>query len=195
MRTHVVSAPLAAVLLTTWPVLPARAQDPAQTERATPAPTLLAQPQPGEREIKLEREHPLEVMGLPRPEGGGFRFSGFFVGSASYNSHIQMVPEFAGGAQSQADARSVNFRFDSSPAPASSSFARSVYRTRSAPPCASMWAGLPTRTSIAATWGGTTPALSWPPRCSSPSARSTAPSAWPFPWDPMVGSRTPGSSS
>jgi Putative beta-barrel porin-2, OmpL-like. bbp2 len=42
----------------------------------------------------------------------GFRFSGFFSGSASYNSHIQMVPEFAGGGQALADPGSLNFRFD-----------------------------------------------------------------------------------
>ncbi|MGH7308517.1 MAG: outer membrane beta-barrel protein, partial [Candidatus Rokuibacteriota bacterium] len=88
-----------------------------------PAPTLLAQPQAGEREIKLEREHPLEVMGLSKPEGAGFRFSGFFVGSASYNSHIQIVPEFAGGAPRLADPRSVNFRFDKFGLAVSKSFA------------------------------------------------------------------------
>ena len=82
---------------------------------AAPPPAVAAPPvatRPGEREITLDREHPFEVVGLPKPELGGFRFSGFFVGSASYNSHIQLVPEFAGGAPAQADARSLNFRFD-----------------------------------------------------------------------------------
>jgi hypothetical protein len=112
MRTPILSTALVAALLTTWPAPPALAQGPAQTGPTTPGPTLLAQPQAGEREIQLEREHPLEVMGLPKPEAGGFRLSGFFVGSASYNSHIQIVPEFAGGAPRLADPQSVNFRFD-----------------------------------------------------------------------------------
>jgi hypothetical protein len=86
----------------------AQAPAPVPAVAAPPAPG----PQPGEREISLDREHPFEVVGLPKPELGGFRFGGFFVGSASYNSHIQMVPEFAGGAAALADARSVNFRFD-----------------------------------------------------------------------------------
>jgi hypothetical protein len=73
-----------------------------------PAPT----PRPGEREVPLDREHLFETFGLPRPEVGGTRFSGFFAGSASYNSHIQMVPEFAGGGAASADPKSVNFRFD-----------------------------------------------------------------------------------
>lgn len=37
---------------------------------------------------------------------------GFFVGSFSYNQRLQMVPEFAGGAQALADAGRSNFRFD-----------------------------------------------------------------------------------
>lgn len=71
-----------------------------------------APPRPGEREIQLEREHPFEVIGLGRPDVSGFRFSGFFTGSASYNSHVQMVPEFAGGAPTLADPGDLNFRFD-----------------------------------------------------------------------------------
>jgi Putative beta-barrel porin-2, OmpL-like. bbp2 len=43
---------------------------------------------------------------------GELEISGFAVGSASWNSHIQMVPEFAGGAVALADPRQVNFRFD-----------------------------------------------------------------------------------
>jgi hypothetical protein len=91
---------------------------PAPAAPATPGPTTAQSapptiaPRPGEREIQLEREHPLEVLGLSKPEVSGFRFSGFFSGSASYNSHIQMVPEFAGGGQALADPRSLNFRFD-----------------------------------------------------------------------------------
>lgn len=77
------------------------------TAQAAPAP-----PPAGEREIRLERETLLETIGLPKPEVAGARFFGFFVGSASYNSHIQLVPEFAGGAPALADAKSLNFRFD-----------------------------------------------------------------------------------
>src|SRR2546422_2234974 len=69
-------------------------------------------PRPGEREIQLEREHPAEMAGLPKPEIGGVRISGFFVGSANYNSHIQMVPEFAGNAPVSSEPRSLDFRFD-----------------------------------------------------------------------------------
>jgi hypothetical protein len=87
-----------------------------------PPPSLTAQTPPpgprppappaGEREIQLGGEHPLELLGMSRPDVSGFRFSGFFAGSASYNSGIQMVPEFAGGGQALSDPRSVNFRFD-----------------------------------------------------------------------------------
>src|SRR2546422_2183973 len=69
-------------------------------------------PRPGEREIQLEREHPAEMVGLPKPEIGGVRISGFFVGSANYNSRIQMVPEFAGNAGVSSEPRSLDFRFD-----------------------------------------------------------------------------------
>ena len=73
-----------------------------------------ASPPPGEREISLEeeKEHPLETLGLPKPEVEGVRISGFAVGSFSYNSHIQMVPEFAGGVPALADPGRTNFRFD-----------------------------------------------------------------------------------
>src|SRR5687767_2295392 len=74
-----------------------QAQPPAPAAPAAP----VAPAVPGEREISLEREHPLETIGLGKPEMSGFRFSGFFAGSASYNSHIQMVPEFAGGGSAQ----------------------------------------------------------------------------------------------
>src|SRR2546430_12760015 len=69
-------------------------------------------PRPGESEIQLEREHPLETLGLPKPEVGGVRISGFFVGSANYNSHIHMVPEFAGGAPVSSEPHRTDFRFD-----------------------------------------------------------------------------------
>src|SRR6059058_1250553 len=86
---------------------PASGAAAAQAPRAP----VLAQ-RPGEREIQLEREHPFEVLGLPKPELGGVRFSGFFVGSANYNSHIQMVPEFAGSIPVSSEPRRTDFRFD-----------------------------------------------------------------------------------
>src|SRR5207244_2267635 len=72
------------------PSVPPSAQAPA-------APAAQLPPRPGEREVLLERGHPLEVIGLPKPEIGTLRLSGFFVGSFNYNNRIQMVPEFAGG--------------------------------------------------------------------------------------------------
>jgi hypothetical protein len=96
-----VAVPVAAPLPPLPPALPLSAQ----------APPAVA-PRPGEREIRLEREHPLETLGLPKPEIGGARISGFFVGSANYNSHIQMVPEFAGNAPVSSEPRSLDFRFD-----------------------------------------------------------------------------------
>jgi hypothetical protein len=92
------------------PAPAAPAAPPALT--TAPAARVTLAPRAGEQEIDLGREHPLEMLGLGRPELGGFRFSGFFAGSASYNSHVQMVPEFAGGGQALADPDSVNFRFD-----------------------------------------------------------------------------------
>src|SRR2546425_12454495 len=86
----------------------APAQVPVAAQIAPPA---LAQ-RPGEREIQLERGNILEAVGLPKPEVGGLRFAGFFVGSANYNSHIQMVPEFAGSAPLSSEPRSLDFRFD-----------------------------------------------------------------------------------
>jgi len=41
-------------------------------------------------------------------------FSGFFVGSANYNSRIQMVPEFAGGAPVTSEPGHIDFRIRSS---------------------------------------------------------------------------------
>lgn len=67
-----------------------------------------------ERPLDLDRGG-LPVLGLPagEPEAAQkTRITGFAVGSFSYNSRIQMVPEFAGGAQALADAGSTNFRFD-----------------------------------------------------------------------------------
>src|ERR671918_2303106 len=74
---------------------------------------------PQDREIQLQpqlppalvRESPLEVVGLPKPDIAGLRISAFVVGSFSYNSGLQMVPEFAGGAAALADPGASNFRF------------------------------------------------------------------------------------
>lgn len=85
---------------------------------ANPVP--IASAQEGEKEIKLpprvdplpERGSLLEAAGLPRTEIFGARIGGFFVGSLSYNSDLQTVPEFAGGAPALSDARRSNFRFD-----------------------------------------------------------------------------------
>src|SRR2546427_11392686 len=90
---------------------------PAPAAASTPLIPVAAQvppmaPRPGEREILLDREHPLEVLGLSKPELGGVRFSGFFVGSANYNSRIQMVPEFAGSAPVSSEPRRTDYRFD-----------------------------------------------------------------------------------
>ncbi len=72
----------------------------------------VAPPVAGEREVPLERGSLLETIGVPRLEVAGTRFRGFFVGSFNYNSHIQMVPEFAGGGQALSDPGRTNFRFD-----------------------------------------------------------------------------------
>ena len=53
-----------------------------------------------------------EMPGIPLPGGSGLRLSGFFVGSANYNSRIQMVPEFAGGAPVTSEPGRKDFRFD-----------------------------------------------------------------------------------
>jgi hypothetical protein len=68
--------------------------------------------QAGEQEVRLERESLLQVLGLPKRDLLGTRFSGFLVGSFSYNSAIQLVPEFAGGAPALSDPGQTNFRFD-----------------------------------------------------------------------------------
>ena len=65
----------------------------------------------------LAQERPVSLdapsLGGTRPRMlGELEISGFAVGSASWNSAVQMVPEFAGGAAALADPRQVNFRFD-----------------------------------------------------------------------------------
>jgi hypothetical protein len=106
-----------------------RAPAPA-TAPAAPAPVMAAPPGPpplgtppgsltqvtppveGEREIQLGRSHPFEMVGLPKPEYGGLRLAGFFVGSFDYNNRIQMVPEFAGGIPVSSEPGRTDFRFD-----------------------------------------------------------------------------------
>jgi hypothetical protein len=85
---------------------------PAPTPAPGPAPAPPVAARPGEREISLDRENVLEVIGLPKPELAGAKFSGFFIGSFNYRSGIQMVPEWAGGASAPADPGHTNFRFD-----------------------------------------------------------------------------------
>src|SRR5437773_4567243 len=100
------------------PQRPAPSPSPAAVPVAASSPPLpavlplAAQALPAVTPRPDEREHPLEMLGLPKPEIGGTRISGFFVGSANYNSHIQMVPEFAGGATASSEPRSLDFRFD-----------------------------------------------------------------------------------
>ena len=60
------------------------------------------------REVALDRG---EASG-PGLEVAGFGLSGFFVGSANYNSRIQMVPEFAGSAPVSSEPTRIDFRFD-----------------------------------------------------------------------------------
>jgi hypothetical protein len=64
--------------------------------------------------LAQEREVSLEDPGALRPglEAAGVRLSGFFVGSANYNSRIQMVPEFAGSAPVSSEPTRIDFRFD-----------------------------------------------------------------------------------
>jgi hypothetical protein len=92
------------------PVVPPSAQAPPPP---APAPAVQLPPRPGEREVMIERSHPLEVIGLPKPEVGSLRLSGFFVGSFNYNNRIQMVPEFAGGTPVTSEPGRTDFRFDS----------------------------------------------------------------------------------
>jgi Putative beta-barrel porin-2, OmpL-like. bbp2 len=60
-------------------------------------------------EIRLEQDEGTE---LAEPDIGAIRISGSFIGSVNYNSHIQMVPEFAGNAPVSSEPDSVDFRFD-----------------------------------------------------------------------------------
>jgi hypothetical protein len=65
----------------------------------------VAVPAAGEdREISLDRGPDLQALGV--------RISGFFVGSYNYNSRIQLVPEFAGGAPLSSEPTHTDFRFD-----------------------------------------------------------------------------------
>lgn len=97
------------------PRAPAQAVTPAAPPPAPtppPATTVQVAPRPGEREVFIERAHPLEVIGLPKPEVGTLRLSGFFVGSFNYNNRIQMLPEFAGGIPVTSEPGRTDFRFD-----------------------------------------------------------------------------------
>jgi hypothetical protein len=63
----------------------------------------------------VAQERPISLDASPRGTTvkiGELEISGFAVGSASWNSALQMVPEFAGGAPALAQPGQVNFRFD-----------------------------------------------------------------------------------
>jgi hypothetical protein len=78
---------------------------------AAPAAALLAM---ATTTAVMAQERPIS-LDAPRTAAqilGQLEISGFAIGSASWNSHIQMVPEFAGAAQALSDPRQVNFRFD-----------------------------------------------------------------------------------
>lgn len=62
--------------------------------------------------VAQERPVSLDKPSAAAKTLGELEISGFAVGSINYASHIQMVPEFAGGAQALSDPRQVNFRFD-----------------------------------------------------------------------------------
>jgi hypothetical protein len=69
----------------------------------------------GDREVQLESTRTsggtlFDALGLSRPEFGGLRLSAFVVGSFSYNSRLQLVPEFAGAAPALADPGSTSTR-------------------------------------------------------------------------------------
>jgi len=67
---------------------------------------VMAQATAQERPVSLDQPRTVaQVLGQ-------LEISGFAIGSINWNSHIQMVPEFAGGAQALSDPRQVNFRFD-----------------------------------------------------------------------------------
>lgn len=87
--------------------VPAPAPTPAAPTAAPPV-----APRAGETEIKLERETLLETVGLPKPEVGGVKITGFFIGSANYSTDLQIVPEAFGGTPAPSDPNRANFRFD-----------------------------------------------------------------------------------
>ena len=95
------------------PIEPATAVTPPTPPPVSPEMvTAQVPPTTGEREIKLERDHPFEVVGLPKPEVAGFRIGGFFVGSVNFNNRLQLNPEFAGNAPASSRPGEVDFRFD-----------------------------------------------------------------------------------
>ncbi|MFN3477658.1 MAG: hypothetical protein ACK4Z6_08950, partial [Candidatus Methylomirabilales bacterium] len=67
---------------------------------------------------QAEEEKEMELPAVPEarpgllPEVLKTRIGAFLVGSLSYNSDLQMVPEFAGGIPAKADPGRSNFRFD-----------------------------------------------------------------------------------
>lgn len=68
---------------------------------------------------QAEEEKEMELPAIPEVRPGLLpevlkktRITAFLVGSFSFNSHLQMVPEFAGEIPAKADPGSSNFRFD-----------------------------------------------------------------------------------
>ena len=68
---------------------------------------------------QAEKEEEMELPAIPEVRPGLLpellkktRITAFLVGSFSFNSHLQMIPEFAGGIPAKADPGRTNFRFD-----------------------------------------------------------------------------------
>ena len=78
---------------------------------AAPAALLLGMATTGAA-LAQERPISLDAPGTAARLLGQLEVSGFAVGSASWNSRLQLVPEFAGGAAALSDPRQLNFRFD-----------------------------------------------------------------------------------
>ena len=81
------------------------------------APLVCLAQAPGEREVPLESTRTqggtlFDALGSPGLSLVGYGSRPLLWARFSYNSHMQMVPEFAGGAPALADPGSTNFRFD-----------------------------------------------------------------------------------
>lgn len=97
------SSLLAVAFLSAVPAL-ADADEAVRAGGATPSP-----PAGGREETELDDP---SLAGLAGSALAGVRLSGSFVGSASYNDRIQIVPEFAGSAPVSSEPGSIDARFD-----------------------------------------------------------------------------------